>query len=149
MPCHLQAGLLTPGSILVTRLPISLRQWHVAKLVPGYSGGPVSELHGVPLCSVHEHLKISFINEKAAESQDDCRKHAPPNFASTTFFIAPPLTQRRKQRMVNWKESQSLMRKNVHLHRLVSREDITVLLKKEFWSGDLALATGDKKIPDR
>ena len=43
-----QAGLLTPGSILVSRLPISLGQWHDAKLVTGYSGGPVSDLHGVP-----------------------------------------------------------------------------------------------------
>ncbi len=44
-----QAGLLTPGSSYLLRLPIYLWQTVAyATFVPGYSGGPVLEFHEVP-----------------------------------------------------------------------------------------------------
>ena len=42
-----QAGLLTPGSFSLRAFP-SFGQWHYAKIVPGYSGGPVPDFHRVP-----------------------------------------------------------------------------------------------------
>ena len=43
-----QAGLLTPGSSYLLRLPDPKSSDFFATFVPGYSGGPVSDLHGVP-----------------------------------------------------------------------------------------------------
>jgi len=51
---HIQAGLLTLGSSYLPRLPIQLSESSimnsdmVAVFVPDYSGGPVSDFHGVP-----------------------------------------------------------------------------------------------------
>ena len=43
-----QAGLLTPGSFYRLRLPDRMVSDFGAAFVPGYSGGPVSDLHGIP-----------------------------------------------------------------------------------------------------
>ena len=48
-----QIGLLTPGSIIYRAFPIALSGLFAVS-VPGYSGGPVSELHGVPFYSKME-----------------------------------------------------------------------------------------------
>ena len=46
-----QAGLLTPGSSYWLRLPDLFWVSDIgAAFVPGYSGGPVPDLHGVPFC---------------------------------------------------------------------------------------------------
>ncbi len=46
----IQAGFLTPGSSSSRAFPVYLKknQWHSAGFVPGHSGGPVSDSHGVP-----------------------------------------------------------------------------------------------------
>ena len=44
-----QAGLLASGSSKLSRLPIFCKQWPIATLVPGYSGGPATALHRLPL----------------------------------------------------------------------------------------------------
>ena len=46
----IQAGLLTPGSPYWLRLPDLLVSDNGAAFVPGHSGGPVPDLHGVPSC---------------------------------------------------------------------------------------------------
>lgn len=43
-----QAGLLTPGSSYLLRLPDYRVSDFVAAFVPSYSGGPVFDLHEVP-----------------------------------------------------------------------------------------------------
>ena len=45
---YAQAGLLTPGSSYWLRLPDRMVSDFGAAFVPGYSGGPVSDLHGIP-----------------------------------------------------------------------------------------------------
>jgi hypothetical protein len=54
-----QAGLLTSGSFDSQRLPdpwIEISGFHAA-VVPGYSGGPAPDSHGVPsLALSHERL---------------------------------------------------------------------------------------------
>ena len=45
-----QAGLLTPGSSYWLRLPDLLVSDIGAAFVPGHSGGPVPDSHGVPSC---------------------------------------------------------------------------------------------------
>ncbi len=45
---HLQAGLLTSGSPYWLRLPNLTVSDILAAFVPGYSGGPVPDSHGVP-----------------------------------------------------------------------------------------------------
>jgi hypothetical protein len=43
-----QAGLLTPGSTYLLRLPNIAISGVCAVFVPGYSGGPVPDLHRIP-----------------------------------------------------------------------------------------------------
>jgi len=61
---RIQAGLLTPGSSLRRAFPISISGVK-ATFVPGYSGGPVSDLHGVPFYSEwnlnSQHNGIVFV----------------------------------------------------------------------------------------
>ena len=47
-PTTIQAGLLTPDSSYWLRLPNLLVSDINAAFVPGYSGGPVPDSHGVP-----------------------------------------------------------------------------------------------------
>jgi len=51
-----KAGILTPGSLYHLRLPDNLSV-AFAGFVPGYSGGPVPDFHGIPF----EYLRNSFL----------------------------------------------------------------------------------------
>lgn len=50
-PDFLPAGLLALGSSGPSRLPASIRQWHRARAVPDYSGGPATAFDRFPFCS--------------------------------------------------------------------------------------------------
>jgi len=43
-----EAGLLISGSSSLRAFPFNFEQWHVAQIVPGYSGGTIPDFHGIP-----------------------------------------------------------------------------------------------------
>ena len=53
--CMSKAGILTPGSFYHLRLP-DILSVAFAGFVPGYSGGPVPDFHGIPFCTLEIHF---------------------------------------------------------------------------------------------
>jgi len=53
---YVQAGLLTPRSSYLLRLPNHTVSDINAAFVPGYSGGPVPDFHRVSSSLCYEHL---------------------------------------------------------------------------------------------
>ncbi len=61
-PTHFQAGLLTPGSSSLLRLPVCSSNSDIfATFVSGYSGGPVPDLHRVPFSSLVKPENIGLL----------------------------------------------------------------------------------------
>jgi len=68
-----QAGLLTPGSTYLLRLPDDKSiSGSIAAFVPGYSGGPVPVLHRIPFSSAHAEPEI-IAHYKAAEGSSSMK----------------------------------------------------------------------------
>ncbi len=68
-----QAGLLTPGSAYLLRLPDDKSiSGSAAVFVPGHSGGPVPVLHRIPFSSAHAEPEI-IRHYKAAEGSSSIK----------------------------------------------------------------------------
>lgn len=84
-----QAGLLTPGSSISHAFPGGA-QWQSVEFVPGYSGGPVLELHEVPFSA----LQLPMVWEKHL-NQGHVTKPRPKkstHFSRGPGLVHPPLS---------------------------------------------------------